>query len=283
MRKKPVQNGLFYFRIGFSLPFPLAFVLQNITGKTIKGDTPMDITGKVSIITGASAGIGLATARLFAEKGAKVVMAARSAEKLAIIAAELEAQGSEVLATPTDIRKRDEADRMVRWAQERYGRIDILINNAGQAAAGNVAEVSLEDFRAIMDLNVFGALHAIQAVVPKMREGGGGVIVNVSSMVSKMHLPCLGAYAATKTALNMLSETARVELSAENIRVLTVYPRMTSTDFRKNTLGSVTGNLGLEPYHSATDKKIPVDSPEFVAGKILEAVQREHAEQYMDK
>jgi short-subunit dehydrogenase len=133
-----------------------------------------------------------------------------------------------------------------------------------------------------MDLNVFGALQTIQSVVPKMREGGGGVIVNISSMVSKMHLPCLGAYAATKAALNMLSETARVELEADNIRVLTVYPRMTSTDFRKNTLGSVTSTLGLEQYRSQRAGKIPVDSPEFVAGKILEAVEREHAEQYME-
>jgi short-subunit dehydrogenase len=242
----------------------------------------MDITGKVCIITGASAGIGLATARLFAEKGAKVVMAARSAEKLAAIAAELQAQGREVLATPADIRKRDEVVRMVGWADERYGHIDVLVNNAGRAAAGNVAEVSVEDFREIMDVNVFGVMYAIQTVVPKMREGGGGVIVNISSMVSKMHLPCLGAYAATKTALNMLSETARVELAAENIRVLTVYPRMTSTDFRKNTLGSVTSTLGLEQFRAQRTEKISVDSPEYVAGKILEAVQREHAEQYMD-
>jgi NADP-dependent 3-hydroxy acid dehydrogenase YdfG len=95
----------------------------------------MHIEGKVCIVTGASAGIGLAAARLFAEKGAKVVLAARSAEKLAAIASELEAQGREVLATPADIRKRDEVNRMVLWADERYGHIDILVNNAGQAAA----------------------------------------------------------------------------------------------------------------------------------------------------
>jgi len=243
----------------------------------------MDITGKVCIITGASAGIGLAAARLFAENGAKVVLAARSAEKLAAIAEDLQAKGREVLAIPTDIRKRDEVIRMIKRAEERYGRIDILINNAGQAAAGTVAEVDVEDFRKIVDLNVFGALFAIQAAVPVMRKGGGGVIVNISSMVSKMHLPSLGAYAATKTALNMLSETARVELSAENIRVLTVFPRMTSTDFGKNTLRRTGGSFDHQQYRSQTAGKIPVDTPEHVAGKILEAVQKENAEQYMDK
>ena len=240
----------------------------------------MDIADKVCIITGASAGIGLSTARLFAEKGAKVVLAARSAEKLAAIAEDLHAQGREVLAMPTDIRNWDAVNRMVNRTRERYRRIDILINNAGQAATGNVADVRIEDFRAIMDLNVFGALYAIQAVVPMMRKGGGGVIVNISSMVSKMRLPGLGAYAATKTALTMLSETARVELADENIRVVSVFPRMTSTDFGKNALHS--GGIDHQERRAQSVGKIPIDSPEYVAGKILDAVQSERAEQYMD-
>jgi short-subunit dehydrogenase len=239
----------------------------------------MDVSGKVTIITGASAGIGLAAARCFAAAGAKVVLAARSADKLAALAAELQAQGQEAVSLPADMRDRAAVERMVAQAFERFGRIDILINNAGQAAAGTVADVDLEDFRQILELNVFGPLFAIQAVVPRMRQGGGGLILNISSMVSRMHIPGLAAYAATKTALNMLSETARAELAPENIRVVTVYPRSTSTDFGKNSLG----NRELRQRQRAgAAANIVVDSPEKVAEKILEAARTEPAEQFME-
>lgn len=171
-------------------------------------------------------------------------------------------------------------NKMIEQTFERYGRIDILINNAGQAAAGTVAEVSDGDFRQILDLNVFGPLYAIQAVVPKMRHAGGGLIINISSMVSKMHIPGLGAYAATKSALNMLSETARVELASDNIRVVTVFPRMTATDFGKNSLGN---QRVRQSQRESAPRNIVTDSPEFVADKILEAARKEPAEQYMDK
>jgi len=194
----------------------------------------MDIKGKVVIITGASAGIGLATARRFAAEGAKLALAARSSEKLAALAREIRAAGGEALVLPTDMRDPAAVNRMVDQAARHFGRIDVLINNAGQAVAGAVAEVDPDHFRQVLDLNVFGPVYAIQAAVPKMREG---LILNISSMVSKMHIPGLAAYAATKAALNMLSDTARVELAGENIRVITVFPRMTATEFGKNSLG----------------------------------------------
>jgi NAD(P)-dependent dehydrogenase (short-subunit alcohol dehydrogenase family) len=174
------------------------------------------------------------------------------------------------------MRDQQAVSRMIDQAFKHYGRIDILVNNAGQAAAGTVAEVNPDDFRQILELNVFGALHAIQAAVPKMRQGGG-LIINISSMVTKMHIPGLAAYAATKTALNMLSETARVELAAENIRMITVYPRLTATDFGKNSLG----NEQLRQRQRASVSSMTPDSPELVAEKILEAAQKEPAEQYM--
>jgi NADP-dependent 3-hydroxy acid dehydrogenase YdfG len=241
----------------------------------------MDISGKVTIITGASAGIGLATARLFADEGAKVVLAARSADKLTALAEELRSQGREALPAPTDMRNKASVDRMVELTFRHYGQIDILINNAGQAAAGTVAEVSEDDFRQIIDLNVLGCVYAIQAVVPGMRQGEGGLIINISSMVSKMHIPGLGAYAATKTALNMLSETARVELAPDNIRVITFYPRSTSTDFGKHSLGDL--ELRRRQRDSVASRGIAVDTPEQVAEKILYAALNEPAEQYMDR
>jgi short-subunit dehydrogenase len=238
----------------------------------------MDISNKVTIITGASAGIGLATARRFAADGAKVVLAARSTDKLAALAAELRGQNQEALAVPTDMCNRAAVEYLMEHTMQHYGRIDLLVNNAGQAATGTVAEVNLDDFRQILDLNVLGVLYAMQAAVPKMRQGKGGMIVNVSSMVSKMQIPGLAAYAATKAALNLLTATARIELAPENIRVITVYPRLTATDFGKNSLG----NPQVRQRQRAGAGNVVVDSPEFVAEKILEAVRNEPAEQYMD-
>jgi short-subunit dehydrogenase len=237
----------------------------------------MDVQGKVTIITGASAGIGLAAARRFAVAGARVVLVARSGDKLAALAAELRRHGHDALPLTADMRDRTAVDGMVAQAFAHFGRLDVLINNAGQAAAGMVAEVSPDDFRSIIELNVFGPLYAMQAAITKMRQGGGGLILNISSMVSKMRIPGLAAYAATKAALNMLSDTARGELSADNIRVITVFPRLTATDFGRNSIG----DQRVRQRQRAQATMVP-DSTEHVADKILEAAQKEPAEQYMD-
>ncbi len=240
----------------------------------------MDIPGKVTILTGASGGIGLATARRFAAAGAKIVLVARSADKLAALAEELRGQGHDALSLPADMRDPAEVHGMIEQAFEHYGRIDILINNAGQAAAGAVAQMSPDDYRQIIELNVFGPLYAMQAAVPRMRQGGGGLIINISSMVSKMHIPGLAAYASTKAALNILADTARVELASDNIRVITVYPRLTATDFGRNSLGDPSMRQ-RQRAHTTTGPN-PADSPELVADRILEAAQKEPAEQFMD-
>jgi NAD(P)-dependent dehydrogenase (short-subunit alcohol dehydrogenase family) len=237
----------------------------------------MDIKGKVVIITGASEGIGLEAARRFAGEGAFTVIAARSLDKLENLAKEIRAGGNEVLVVPTDMTKplavRNLVDKAFAWK----GRIDILINNAGQAAAGAVAEINPEYFRQILDLNVFGPVYAIQAAVPLMKKTGGGLIMNISSMVSKMKIPGLGTYAATKSALNMLSDTARVELADANIRVITVYPRGTETDFGKHSLG----DQGLRQGQRASVPAYQRDSADYVALKILDAARTEVAEQFM--
>jgi short-subunit dehydrogenase len=241
----------------------------------------MDISGKVTIITGASLGIGLATARLFAKEGAKLVLVARSVDKLEALAGELRAQGHEALVLPTDMRNTSAIHAMVAQALDHYGRVDILINNAGQAAAGQVATVNPDHYRQIIELNVFGPLHAIQAVVPKMRQGGGGLIINISSMVTKMSIPGLGTYASTKAALNMLSDTARGELAPDNIRVITVYPRLTATDFGRNSLGDERMRQQQRAGAPAAPRPQP-DGAEHVAGRILLAAQLEPKEQFME-
>jgi short-subunit dehydrogenase len=238
----------------------------------------MKIPGNVIVITGASSGIGLATARRAAALGAQVALVARSADVLDGLAAELTAQGATAVAFPADLRDPAQARHAIAAAAQRFGRIDVLINNAGQAAMGRVAEVDLDAFRQIVELNVFGPVAAMQAAIPFMRANGGGVIVNVSSNVSKMQIPGLGAYAATKAALNMLSATARGELGPEHIRVLTVYPRQTETAFGQNALGS----QQIRDAMIASATRLRVDSPELVAERILAGIESETPEISMD-
>lgn len=252
------------------------FTLIRIQCETIKyGRATVEVQGKVVIITGASMGIGEATARAFAEAGAKLVLAARSKDKLEAVAQSLPTE-VETLTVPTDMTDQAQVKSLIDKAYAHFGRIDILINNAGQTAVGAIASVNPDHYRQIIELNLIGALHAIQAVVPKMKDQGGGVIINVSSSVSKMVIPGIGAYASTKYALNGLSLTARNELAADNIRVLLFYPGQTATDFGKNALRDPNGGLS-GPQFGSGPRPQP-DSAEDVGRKILEAAITEAAE-----
>jgi short-subunit dehydrogenase len=247
--------------------------------RIIREGVKMEIKDKVVIITGASAGIGLETARRFAEQGAHLVNAARSTDKLEELAKEIWGKGGEVLVLPTDMTDPQAVKNLVDKAFAWKGKLDILINNAGQAAAGTIAQVNPQYFRQILELNVFGPLFAIQAAVPAMKKTGGGLIINISSMVSKMKIPGLGTYAATKSALNMLSDTARVELAEDKIRVITVFPRGTETDFGKHSLG----DQEMRQSQRTSMPSYQRDTADYVALKILDAAKTEVPEQYMDK
>lgn len=234
----------------------------------------MEIQNKVIIVTGASAGIGRATAKLLAQKGAKVALVARRKALLDELSQEL----PDSFVVVADLSVPAEAERMIDAVQAHYGRIDALINNAGVGIYGAVANVKVEDFKRAFELNVIGATAAIQRVIPIMRAQGGGSILNVSSMVSKAYYPFLGAYAATKYALNAISLTARTELEKENIIVGVMHPGMTDTDFGKNAIKSDIVAQGMESRQRENMPK--PDSPEFVAGRILEALQTGAAETY---
>ena len=234
----------------------------------------MEIKDKIVIVTGASEGIGAAVARLLAAHGAKVVLAARKADVLKKMAAEL--PGS--LAIPTDMRKPDEIAALIKKTVEFFGRIDILVNNAGQAQYGPVEKVDLAGYQSIIELNVYGPLRAMQAVIPQMRKQGGGLILNVSSMVSKQYIPNLGSYASTKYALNALSLTARAELAKDKIVVSVFHPRMTGTNFGKNSIGV----RMFEDRASAPARgEMPIDTPEAVAEKIIKQIGSEEPETMM--
>ncbi|MDU0201003.1 SDR family NAD(P)-dependent oxidoreductase [Paenibacillus sp. MAH-36] len=234
----------------------------------------MEIRNKVVFITGASAGIGLGTVRQFAAAGAKLALVARSADVLNHLAKELQNQGIDAVAMPADVSDPRQVQRAIEETVLHFGRLDVVINNVGQAAVGKVADLNPDDFRKIFELNVLGPIAAMQSAIPVMRRQGGGMIINISSVVSKMHIAGLGAYAATKAALNMISDTARDELASDHIRLITVYPRSTATDFGKNALGA------HEQQQQGSSS--PKDTPEMVAEKILFAALNESDEQYMD-
>jgi short-subunit dehydrogenase len=227
----------------------------------------VDPNGKVMIVTGASAGIGAATARAAAKVGARLVLAARRRDRLDALAAEI---GGDTLAVPTDMRDAEQVQRLVTAAHERFGRVDILINNAGQGLHVPVERIAIEDLVAIVELNVYGALRAMQAVVPLMRAAGGGCIVNVSSGTTRMPAAVgVSAYAATKAALNTLSGAAREEFAADGIVVSTIYPFVTATEFHDVLRAGAgpSGRPGFEP-----------DSAEKVADTILDLVRSGDAE-----
>jgi short-subunit dehydrogenase len=225
----------------------------------------MEIEDKVIIVTGASSGIGLATARHLANQGAKVVLASREPEKLR----ELEEGLASSLAVPTDVTKRDEAKHLVDKAIERFGRIDVLINGAAQAMASPVEKIDLDAYRKLLELNVVAPLHLMQLVIPQMRKQGGGTILNISSQASLKFIPYIAGYASTKYALNNLSLTAREELANDNINVSIIRPGIVDTGFGQHTDFPEPDAL----RHAPDGRLLPnVISPETVAEKIGELI-----------
>jgi NADP-dependent 3-hydroxy acid dehydrogenase YdfG len=220
----------------------------------------MDLEGAVCIVTGASSGIGEATARLFAGRGATVVLAARRADRLERLATEL--PGS--LAVETDVTAPGQIERLVERTVEAFGRIDVLVNNAGQGLHVPILDLRPDDLRAVFELNVVAPLRAMQAVVPHLRDRPAGAIVNVSSATTLRVFPGLGGYAATKAALNLLSETARLELAEARVAVSVVYPSVTASEFHHHLRA---GSL------VAGARSITPDPPELAAVAVAFAVE----------
>lgn len=222
----------------------------------------MNLHGAVVIITGASSGIGAAAAQAFATAGARVVLAARSAERLEQIAATLPGTP---LVVPTDISQEAEAHRLVEQAIAAHGHVDILINNAGIGVGGPVATVSAADVQRVLSVNLLGPIYTIQAVVPHMRQRRQGQIINVSSVLGAYALPYAGGYAASKGALDRLTEALRMELLGSGIHVSLVRPGTTRTEFGSRRLGHGAEKRLFSPGGVA---------PEKVAQTLLYVAQR---------
>src|SRR6266849_3157785 len=193
----------------------------------------MELSGKVVVVTGASMGIGEAIAKIFADQGASIVMLSRDAGRVEAARGRV-GNGERTLAMACDVRHREEIDRAIGLTMHHFQRIDVWVNNAGHGLLDSVAQMEMAACREMFETNLFGAVAAMQAVIPVMRQQGGGTIINISSVAGHIPLPFHAAYSATKFALNAMGKAAGVELKKDGIHVLTVCPGYVRTGFSEN-------------------------------------------------
>jgi NAD(P)-dependent dehydrogenase (short-subunit alcohol dehydrogenase family) len=194
----------------------------------------LDLHGRVVLITGGSRGLGFAMAEEFAREGAKLVICARNQEPLERARRELEQQGAETMAIRCDVSDPAQVERMIRQTLERFGRIDVLVNNAGIITVGPVEVQRREDFEEAMDVIFWGAVNPSLAVLPGMLERGEGRIVNITSIGGRVSVPHLLPYSCAKFALVGFSEGLRSELARDGIRVITIVPGLMRTGSHVN-------------------------------------------------
>lgn len=195
----------------------------------------VDPKDKVVVVTGASMGIGEAVAKAFLDRGAFVVMLSRDSGRLEEARARL-GRSDRTLPIACDIRHREDIDRAIGLTLHHCQRIDVWVNNAGRGLLDSIATMEPAAFRDMFDTNFFGAVSAMQAIVPVMRQQGSGTIINISSVAGHVPLPFHAGYSATKFALNAIGKAARSELKADHIHVLTVCPGYVRTGFGANEL-----------------------------------------------
>lgn len=223
---------------------------------------------KVVVITGGSSGIGRALAEKFGAEGSKIVITGRTPEALEVTANSLQGHGIEVLPLQADASQEKDNERMVEAIMERFGRIDILINNAGISMRALFEDVDIDVIRKVMDINFYGALYATKACLPSVIENKGSV-VGISSIAGYRGLPARVGYSASKFALQGFLEALRTELLFKDVHVLTACPGFTSSNIRKKSLTAD----GTAQGESPRDEKEMMSSEEC-ARRIYKAVKK---------
>lgn len=231
---------------------------------------PRELGDAVVVITGASSGIGRATARAFAERGASVALAARSEGSLHEVAGECEAAGGRALVIPTDVTDEEAVQELARRTVESFGRIDVWVNNAAVMVYGYFEEVPPDVYRRVIETNLFGQIHGARAVMPYFRQQGSGVLINISSMWAKVSSPQVSSYVTSKFGVLGFSECLRQALHDEkDIHVCTILPVSVDTPIFRHT-GNYTGR-GTKPVP-------PVLDPDRVVKQILRNAQKPRPE-----
>lgn len=216
----------------------------------------MPLKERAVLITGASSGIGRACAVAFARAGYGVCGFARNDEKLESLGAEianLPAGNGGYLSVVGDVRRADDVEAAVARAVQRFGRLDVLVANAGVGYSGTVVDAEWDDLQTVIDTNISGVLHGIRAVAPQMRAQGGGHIMIVSSVVARVHTPYTAVYSASKAFVSSLAGALRLEIEDDNIQVTDLLVGRTATDFSANRLGPVRKTMSGLPTQSAED------------------------------
>jgi NADP-dependent 3-hydroxy acid dehydrogenase YdfG len=215
-----------------------------------------NIEGKVVVITGASSGLGEAAARLLSAQGALVALGARRLDRLQALARELSARGGKALAVATDVTRYDQVRKLVDSAVQAFGRVDVMINNAGLMPNSPLERFKIEDWNRMIDVNIKGVLYGIAAALPYMKQQKSGHIINVSSVAGHKVRPGNAVYAATKHAVRVLSEGLRMEVKPYNIRTTVISPGAVKTEL----VNSVTEPDVAESVHKIYELAIPAES-----------------------
>ena len=233
------------------------------------------------LITGASQGIGKATALLFARQGYDLVLAARQPERLEAVASEVRSLGQNALAVPTDVRDSEQVNTLVKKTLEYYGTLDVLINNAGIYLLGSVEAFSLSDWHQAIDTNFWGYVHTIHALLPHFLERGKGTIVNVSSIGGKVPIPYQVPYTASKYAVTGLTQSLHAELEPKGIKVCGVYPNFISTDLMERAIFRGKDEEDAQAREDLLRKGLSVpiiEKPDDVAQAIWDAVKHQKSD-----
>lgn len=210
-----------------------------------------NIKNKVVVITGASSGLGEATARYLAQHGVKLVLAARRTDRLQKLADDIQQAGGETLIVITDVSKRSDVDKLIQQTLAKFGKVDVLVNNAGIMPQAPLDKLKVEEWDAMIDVNIKGVLYGIAAVLPSMIEAKSGHIINLSSVAGlKVSAGRGTVYSATKFAVKAISEGLRVEMAPHNIRVTTLYPGAVESELKFGSSDPETSQ-GIQAFYKA--------------------------------
>lgn len=227
------------------------------------------VSGKVAIITGGGTGIGRACALTLAREGAKVALAARRRDKLEAAAREIIAGGGEALALECDVTNKASVERVVRAVEERFGKLHIIINNAGTVHVGSVEETSDDDWNRVISVNLTGTFLMSRAAVPALRRAGGGSIINIGSYLGIVAIKQRAAYCASKGGVTLLTKAMALDHAHENIRVNCICPALVETEM---ALGAMFRMPDPAAYRRLRESQIPIGRigrPEDVANLAL--------------